>query len=205
MGEITGDNSVLNFTAAVKEFRDGPTAIRALDSIDFSVAAGEMVAVTGRSGSGKSTLLNIAGGLDFLTAGDVHVLGNSLTMMDANSLASLRCDAVGYVFQNYNLIPSLTALQNVAIPVEFNGGSQSHAEELAKIALERVGISELANRTSDELSGGQRQRVAIARAIVGQRKLLLADEPTGALDDLTARGVMDVRRAGLTLAELGMT
>jgi len=186
------DEVVLKFDSAVKEFRDGPNTIRALDSIDFSISKGEMVAITGRSGSGKSTLLNIAGGLEFLTAGDVYVLGNSLTIIDTKKLSSLRCNTIGYVFQNLNLIPALTAQQNVAIPLEFDGTKKSEADELAMLALRRVGIEELANRTPKELSGGQRQRVAIARAIVGPRQLLLADEPTGALDDLTARGVMDL-------------
>lgn len=191
---------VLALTEVIREYRRGSETVRALDGVTLAVEAGEMVAVTGRSGSGKSTLINVAGGLDEITAGQVVVDGQPLAGRPAAELSELRRRSIGYVFQNLNLIGTLTAAENVALPMEFDGHRPSEARTLAVEALERVGVADLADRFPHEISGGQQQRVAVARAIVGPRRLILADEPTGALDDLTARGVLellaDLARAG---------
>lgn len=183
---------VAELRQVVKEHRDGSTVVRALGGIDFAVHAGEMVAVTGRSGSGKSTLLNVAGGLDEATSGEVFVEGRPLTSLTAAERAEHRRRHLGFVFQAANLVPALTAEENVALPLEFDGVRASKAQASARQALERVGLVGLQRRFPDELSGGQRQRVAIARAVVGTRRLILADEPTGALDDLTGRSMFEL-------------
>lgn len=183
---------ILRLEGAVKEHPSGAGPVTALGGVDLEVEGGEMVAITGRSGSGKSTLLNISGGLDQVTSGSVHVAGVLLSGMSAAESAELRRRHVGYVFQNLNLLASLTATENVSLPMEFDGIKPSHAAVAAREALARVGIEQLAGRFPDELSGGERQRVAIARGIAGPRKLVLADEPTGALDEMTGRGVMDL-------------
>jgi len=153
------------------------------------------VAVMGPSGSGKSTLLTIAGGLDSPTRGTVTIEGTEIGALSRKDLAALRRRSVGYVFQDFNLIPALTAAENVALPRELDGDSTRVARKLALIALDEVGISELADRFPDDMSGGQQQRVAIARAIVGERRLVLADEPTGALDTETGEQVLRLLRA----------
>lgn len=173
---------------------DGETAVHALDGVTFSVCAGELVAVMGPSGSGKSTLLNLAGGLDRATAGVVSVHGTDLATLKPGDLAKLRRRRVGFVFQDLNLIPSLTAAENIGLPLELDGDSVSRARRNALDALDQLGLRELADRFPDEMSGGQQQRVAIARALVGQRRLVLADEPTGALDTTTGDGVLKVLR-----------
>ncbi|MEM9132761.1 MAG: ABC transporter ATP-binding protein [Actinomycetota bacterium] len=192
-GEAAGsqvDGPVLRMVGVVQEYRDGGRVIRALDGIDLTVAAGEMVAVTGRSGSGKSTLLNLAGGLEEPTAGRIWVDGEAVDAMTRTGRAELRRRRVGFVFQSLNLVPSLTASENVALPLEFDRVGPKPARTAARQALERIGASELADRFPDQLSGGERQRVAIARAVVGRRRLVLADEPTGALDEMTGRQVL---------------
>jgi putative ABC transport system ATP-binding protein len=173
----------------------GDTAVHALRAVSLRVAAGELVAVMGPSGSGKSTLLTLAGGLDVPTAGRVLVQGQDLGALGPAGVAALRRRTIGYVFQDFNLIPALTAAENVALPRELDGVSARAARTLARAALERLGIPELADRFPDDMSGGQQQRVAIARAIVGERKLLLADEPTGALDSETGEAVLRLIRA----------
>lgn len=189
---IAEELPVVSFINVVKEHRDGRAIVRAIDQVSLDIAPGEMVAVTGRSGSGKSTLLNLAGGLDELTAGDVEIEGRSISKLTKTERSELRRRHVGYVFQSLNLVDSLTAEENVALPMEFDGISSAEAAEAAALALANVGIEELAGRFPDEMSGGERQRVAIARAIAGPRRVILADEPTGALDDLTARSVMSL-------------
>jgi putative ABC transport system ATP-binding protein len=173
----------------------GETAVRALDGVTLTVHAGELVAVMGPSGSGKSTLLNLAGGLDQPTGGRVVVEGADIGALGSRDLAALRRRSVGFVFQDFNLIPSLTAAENVALPLELDGQRVRRARLTALDSLEAVGIPELADRYPDNMSGGQQQRVAIARALVGNRRLVLADEPTGALDSHTGEAVLRVLRA----------
>ncbi|MFI6799024.1 ABC transporter ATP-binding protein [Streptosporangium canum] len=174
---------------------DGPQAVAALREVSLDVAAGELVAVMGPSGSGKSTLLNLAGGLDRPTSGEVVVEGRPLSGLSAKELAALRRRHVGYVFQDLNLIPSLTAVENVMLPRELDGVRMGQARREAMQALDEVGLAEVAGRFPEEISGGQRQRVAIARALLGERRLILADEPTGALDTPTGDDVLQLLRA----------
>lgn len=173
---------------------EGPELVRALDNVSLTINRSELVAIMGPSGSGKSTLLNLAGGLDKPDAGDVLIDGISLVGASPKKLAKIRRTTVGYVFQNFNLIPSLTAAENVALPLELEGIASAHAAASAFDALKEIGIEELAHRLPSDLSGGQAQRVAIARALVGTRDILLADEPTGALDSLTSDAVIQVLR-----------
>jgi putative ABC transport system ATP-binding protein len=172
----------------------GDAAVHALRGVDLTVEAGELVAVMGPSGSGKSTLLNLAGGLDQATAGQVRVQGRELGSLRKKELAALRRRRAGYVFQDYNLIPALTAVENVALPLELDGVGARRAFRLARTALDEVGLAGLEGRFPDDLSGGQQQRVAIARAVVGERCLVLADEPTGALDTETGDQVLALLR-----------
>ncbi|MFD3531514.1 ABC transporter ATP-binding protein [Streptomyces sp. NPDC058664] len=164
----------------------GATEVHALRGIDLAVYPGELVAVMGPSGSGKSTLLTIAGGLDTPTSGRVIVEDTDITTASAKELAALRRRSIGYVFQDYNLIPALTAAENVALPRELDGTSARKARVEALKALEEMGLGHLADRFPDEMSGGQQQRIAIARA--------LADEPTGALDSETGESVLALLR-----------
>jgi putative ABC transport system ATP-binding protein len=173
----------------------GETAVHALRGVDLAVAPGELVAVMGPSGSGKSTLLHVAGGLDTPSSGEVLVEGRNLAALSPAQVAAVRRRSVGYVFQELNLVPSLSAVENVALPLELDGVSGRRARREARAALDEVGIGELAGRFPDDMSGGQQQRVAIARALVGPRRLLLADEPTGALDSSTGEEVLRVLRA----------
>ena len=171
------------------------TAVRALRGVSLGVLPGELVAVMGPSGSGKSTLLNLVAGLDRPTSGTVQVEGAELGTLSRAELAALRRRSVGYVFQEFNLIPALTAAENVALPRELDGLRPREARREAFAALEEVGLDDVADRFPDELSGGQRQRIAIARALVGPRRLVLADEPTGALDTRTGELVLRLLRA----------
>jgi putative ABC transport system ATP-binding protein len=186
---------VLQLSGVTRQHVQGDVTVQALRGVDLAVHAGELVAVMGPSGSGKSTLLHVAGGLDTPTSGQVLVEGTDLAQLTAAASAAVRRRHVGYVFQDLNLIPALTAAENVSLPRELDGvrGRQARHEALA--ALAEVGVDELADRFPDELSGGQQQRVAIARALVGPRRLLLADEPTGALDSSTGEEVLRVLRA----------
>ena len=178
-----------------KVYGQGPTQVVALDGIDLTVEAREFVAVTGRSGSGKSTLLNLAGGLDTVTNGAVFVGGVDLGRLRPAALAVLRRQRIGVVFQQDNLLPTLTALENVALPSELDGAAPRDAHRHAHAALVEVHADMHADQFPEQLSGGQQQRVAIARALVGRRDLVLADEPTGALDDLAAEAVLRLLRA----------
>jgi putative ABC transport system ATP-binding protein len=173
---------------------EGETEVVALSHASLTVARGELVAVMGPSGSGKSSLLNLAGGLDRATSGRVVVEGVDVSSLDATGLAALRRRSIGFVFQDLNLIPSLTAAENIGLPLELDGWSVRRARSQALDALDRLKLRELADRYPDQMSGGQQQRVAIARALVGQRTLVLADEPTGALDSHTGEGVLKILR-----------
>jgi putative ABC transport system ATP-binding protein len=182
--------SVLELRGVTKVYGQGAAQVQALSGVDLSVAAGVMVAVMGPSGSGKSTLLTIAGSLEDATSGEVRIGGTVLSGMSRNAKARLRRRTVGYVFQDFNLLPGLTAAENVALPLELDGVAARTARAAGLSALEGLGLSGRASRFPDELSGGERQRVAIARAVVGNRQLLLADEPSGALDSANAEEVM---------------
>ena len=186
--------AVLRLDTVTRTHGDGAAAVQALRGVSFSAYAGELVAIMGPSGSGKSTLLTLAGGLDHPTSGSVEVEGFDLASLGANGRARMRRTSIGYVFQDFNLIPALTAVENVALPRELDGEGSRAARRLARAALEEVGIGDLADRFPDHMSGGQQQRVAIARAVVGERRLILADEPTGALDTETGEEILRLLR-----------
>ncbi|WP_028281361.1 ABC transporter ATP-binding protein [Arthrobacter sp. H5] len=187
-------SQVLQLEGVGRTFGEGATSVAALRNVSLTINAGEFVAVMGPSGSGKSSLLALAGGLDRPTSGEIFVESTPLSRLTLNELARLRRRAVGYVFQDFNLVPTLTAAENVSLPRELDGVPVRKARRQAKDALRIVGIEALADRFMDEMSGGQQQRVAIARAIVGDRHLILADEPTGALDSATGDEIMGVLR-----------
>ncbi|MFI9746673.1 ABC transporter ATP-binding protein [Streptomyces sp. NPDC052494] len=186
---------VLQLQNLTRVHGSGATEVHALRGIDLAVYPGELVAVMGPSGSGKSMLLTIAGGLDTPSSGRVIVEDTDITTATVKQLAALRRRSIGYVFQDYNLIPALTAAENVALPRELDGTSARKARVEALAALEEMGLGHLADRFPDEMSGGQQQRVAIARALVGDRRLVLADEPTGALDSETGESVLALLRS----------
>ena len=187
--------SALELREVSKIYGSGPTEVQALREVDLSVERGELVAVMGPSGSGKSTLLTIAGSLEEATSGQVLVDGVDLATVSRSDRAKMRRRSIGYVFQDFNLLPGLTALENVTLPLELDGVSSKAARAAGLGAMEELDVVERADRYPDELSGGERQRVAIARAIVGERGLLLADEPTGALDSVNGESVMRLLRA----------
>ena len=182
--------TLLELKQISKFYGEGETAVRALYEIDLSVDAGQLVAVMGPSGSGKSTLLTIAGSLEEPTRGEVAIDGASLRAMSRNDKARLRRRTIGYVFQEFNLLAGLTAVENVALPLELDGLAGKKAQAAGMAALEELGLADRATHYPDELSGGERQRVSIARAVVGERRLLLADEPSGALDSTNGEAVM---------------
>ncbi len=191
---MTTDAPVLVLDDVSRVHGSGETEVIALSHASLTVARGELVAVMGPSGSGKSSLLNLAGGLDQATSGRVVVEGVDVSSLDAKGLAALRRRSIGFVFQDLNLIPSLTAAENIGLPLELDGWSVRRARTQALDALDQLRLRELADRYPDQMSGGQQQRVAIARALVGERTLVLADEPTGALDSHTGEGVLKVLR-----------
>ena len=188
-----------------KVFRDGGNVQPVLDGVDLEVASGELVAVVGPSGSGKSTLLYIAGGLDADYSGEASVAGRAWRGLAEAERARLRGALVGFVFQSFNLLPALSALDNVCLPAHFRDAPGSRAEVAARgrAALERVGLASKAEKSPAQLSGGERQRVAIARALFAEPRILLADEPTGNLDDRTGAAVIgifgELARAGLAV------
>ena len=187
--------SALEFRAVSKSYGVGHTQVDALVDIDLAVDPGTLVAVMGPSGSGKSTLLTIAGTLEAPTSGTVVVDGVDVARLSADQRARIRRRAIGYVFQDFNLLAGLTVLENVTLPLELDGMAFRSARPAGLEALERLGVADKAHRFPDDLSGGERQRVAIARAVVGDRHLLLADEPTGALDSVNGESVMRLLRA----------
>jgi putative ABC transport system ATP-binding protein len=196
--------SILELRAVHRVHGSGATRVHALRGVTLSVDAGELVAVMGPSGSGKSTLLNLAGGLDRPSDGEVIVDGTPLGACSRRALAALRRRRVGYVFQDLNLLASLTAAENVALPLELDGVGPRRARRLALAALAAVDLDGYGPRFPDELSGGQQQRVAIARALVGERRLVLADEPTGALDSATGEAVLRLLRARVDAGAAGV-
>jgi len=178
-----------------KVYGEGANEVHALRDVDLSVSEGEIVAVMGPSGSGKSTLLTIAGSLEEPSSGEVIIAGEALAGMSRNERARLRRGAIGFVFQDFNLLAGLSAAENVSLPLELDGVPAKAARATAIAALEDLGLADRADRFPDELSGGERQRIAIARAVVGDRRILLADEPSGALDSVNAEAVMRLIRA----------
>jgi putative ABC transport system ATP-binding protein len=186
--------TMLELRRVSKVYGQGAAEVHALREVSLEVEAGMMVAVMGPSGSGKSTLLTIAGSLEEPSSGQVLVAGQDLATMSRNGKARLRRQSVGYVFQDFNLLPGLTAAENVALPLELDGVGARRAREAGLRALDGLGLADRASSYPDQLSGGERQRVAIARAVVGDRHLLLADEPSGALDSANAEAVMRVIR-----------
>jgi putative ABC transport system ATP-binding protein len=186
---------VCEFKGVTRRFLDGNRNVTAIDNFSLTVQRGEFIAIMGPSGSGKSSVLNLAGGLDVPTEGQVLVHGQNLAMLNVAELAAVRRRRVGYIFQRLNLLPTLTAEENVMLPLELDGMQVRSARSLAAEALESVGLAEMGRSFPDELSGGQQQRVAIARALVGDRTLLLADEPTGALDTTSGEAVLELLAA----------
>jgi putative ABC transport system ATP-binding protein len=187
--------SALELRQVSKIYGSGPSEVHALSEVDLSVERGELVAIMGPSGSGKSTLLTIAGSLETPSTGQALVEGLDLATASRSDRAKLRRRSIGYVFQDFNLLPGLNAVENVALPLELDGVASKDARPSALQAMEELAVAGTADRYPDELSGGERQRVAIARAIVGGRGLLLADEPTGALDSVNGEAVMRLLRA----------
>ena len=182
--------SFLEMRAVSRLYGEGPTEVQAITDVNLAVERGALVAVMGPSGSGKSTLLTIAGSLEEPTNGEVTIDGVALSAMSRNDKARLRRRTVGYVFQDFNLLAGLTAVENVTLPLELDGVATRKAHTSGMAALEELGLADRATRFPDELSGGERQRVAIARAVVGNRQLMLADEPSGALDSVNGEAVM---------------
>jgi putative ABC transport system ATP-binding protein len=187
--------AALELREVSKAYGNGTQVVHALVDVELRVDVGELVAVMGPSGSGKSTLLTIAGSLEEPSAGQVLIAGSALSSLSRNERARLRRRSVGYVFQDFNLLAGLTAVENASLPLELDGDGQKAARSAGLAALDELGVADKADRFPDELSGGERQRVAIARAIVGERHLLLADEPTGALDTVNGEAVMRLLRA----------
>ena len=186
--------------ALSKVYRMGDVQVQALRSVDLHIAAGEFVAVIGPSGSGKSTLMNIIGCLDVPTAGRYWLGGREVSRLSDNQLAEVRNRQIGFIFQSFNLLPRLTAFDNVVRPLIFRGMGPRERAKRARSALERVGLADRMHHRPTQLSGGQQQRVAIARALVNNPRVILADEPTGNLDSTTGREIVEVLKA---LAEQG--
>jgi putative ABC transport system ATP-binding protein len=195
--------SMLELRAVSKSYGQGSAEVHALREVNLTADEGTMVAVMGPSGSGKSTLLTIAGTLEEPTSGEVLIAGQPVSKVSRGTKARLRRRVIGYVFQDYKLLPGLTAAENVSLPLELDGLAARKARVTGLRELDRLGLGERAAHYPDQLSGGERQRVAIARAMVGERRLLLADEPSGALDSANARAVMRLLRDACK--EAGMT
>lgn len=176
-----------------RSFKSGDTTVRAVNDISFSLPAGQFASVVGRSGSGKSTLLSLLGALDKPSEGSITVDGKDITKMGDHALIEYRCQKIGFIFQGYNLVPNLTAIENVMLPMEFAGLGKNERKTRAKLLLEEVGlVADQMDRKPGKLSGGQQQRVAIARALANKPALILADEPTGNLDSQTGEMIFDL-------------
>jgi len=196
-------NPFIRVKGLTKHYQMGGTVVRALDGVDIDIEAHTFTVVMGPSGSGKSTLLYLLGGLDRVSSGEISVDGARLDQMDENTLAVFRRRTVGFVFQSFNLISSMSALENVAFPMQFAGITAAQRKEQARSLLNQVGLDNRAEHRPTELSGGQQQRVAIARALVNNPSLILADEPTGNLDTSSGAAVMqllsDLHNSGRTV------
>lgn len=187
--------ALITATQLVKTYAEGATAVRALAGVSLTLNEGDFVAVMGPSGCGKSTLLHLLGGLDRPDSGTVKLGNDELTTLDDEGLTLVRRRRIGFVFQSFNLVPVMSAVENVALPLTLDGVSSSIAEGKAKVWLERLGLKDRVNHLPDQLSGGQQQRVAIARALVTEPVLLLADEPTGNLDSKSADDIARLLRS----------
>jgi putative ABC transport system ATP-binding protein len=188
-------NTIVSIRHLSKIYGEGETEVRALDDVSLDIQTGEFLALMGPSGSGKSTLLHIIAGIDRPTEGECHVQGVDVNQLNESQLADWRNQNVGFVFQTFNLIPVLTAAENVELPLLLTAVPPSRREEMVAVALDLVGLSDRASHLPKQLSGGQEQRVAIARAIVTDPNLIVADEPTGNLDANSAEGVLEILRA----------
>lgn len=186
--------SVVSLRGVSREYRVGDVSTLALDSVDLKIERGEFVAIVGPSGSGKSTLMNLIGCLDQPSSGSMKIAGIDTSELDDNQLTALRAQVIGFVFQQFQLLPGTTALDNVAAPLLYQGVKAKTARAEARAILERLGLGERLGYDRTKLSGGQQQRVAIARALVSNPAIVLADEPTGALDSKSGEAVMDVFR-----------
>lgn len=185
------EEALIELKDIYKVYQMGEEEVRANDGVNLSIGSGEFVAIVGKSGSGKSTLMNIIGALDIPTSGEYLLGGEDVGSMSDNQLAQIRNRMIGFIFQQYNLLPKLNLLENVELPLLYAGVSASERKEKAMTSLERVGLKEKWKNLPNQLSGGQQQRVSIARALAGDPSLILADEPTGALDSKTSREVLD--------------
>jgi putative ABC transport system ATP-binding protein len=194
---------MINISSISKEYVMGDNKLLALNNVDVVIKEGEFVSIMGSSGSGKSTLMNIIGCLDVPSNGDYFFRENNISKFSSNKLAELRNKDIGFIFQNFNLLPRLNALENVILPLLYSGKSSKERTKLALEALENVGLKDRTHHRPNQLSGGQQQRVSIARAIAGTPKLILADEPTGALDSNTSLEIMkilnDLNKTGITI------
>ena len=194
---------MININAITKEYIMGDNKLLALNEVDVSIKEGEFVSIMGSSGSGKSTLMNIIGCLDVPTSGDYFFRNINISNYNSNMLAELRNKDIGFIFQNFNLLPRLNALENVTLPLLYSGKNVKERTKLSMEALENVGLKDRTHHKPNQLSGGQQQRVSIARAIAGNPKLILADEPTGALDSYTSLEIMkilnDLNSNGITI------
>tara|TARA_B110000196_G_C20896189_1_gene543734 strand:- start:51 stop:734 length:684 start_codon:yes stop_codon:yes gene_type:complete len=194
---------MINISSISKEYVMGDNKLLALNNVDVTIKEGEFVSIMGSSGSGKSTLMNIIGCLDVPSNGDYFFRENNISNYSSNKLAELRNKDIGFIFQNFNLLPRLNALENVILPLLYSGKSSKERTNLALAALENVGLKDRTHHRPNQLSGGQQQRVSIARAIAGTPKLILADEPTGALDSTTSLEIMkilnDLNKRGITI------
>ena len=194
---------MININSLSKEYIMGENKLLALNDVSVSIKEGEFVSIMGSSGSGKSTLMNIIGCLDVPTKGNYFFRDNDIAKYNSNNLAELRNKDIGFVFQNFNLLPRLNALENVVLPLLYSGKNLKERNRLALQALKNVGLEERVHHRPNQLSGGQQQRVSIARAIAGSPKLILADEPTGALDSKTGFEIMkilnDLSSQGITI------
>jgi putative ABC transport system ATP-binding protein len=187
-------DNVIDMQDVSKTYRLGETKVHALRSVSFALASGEIVALEGPSGSGKSTVLNICGLLDKSDSGTLHIQGNDIATFSARQCTLFRRDAIGFIFQSFNLIPVMTAFENVEYPLLLKNVSIKERQHSVNAVLERVGLQEFAKHLPDRLSGGQRQRIAIARALVKRPSLVIADEPTASLDTQTAANIVDIMR-----------